>query len=83
MGGNVSRISSPVLDDIWGRVDTELDMARRQELVRRGQEALADELPALPLSSIIDVFVYNNKKIGGTVPQLSTLPEWFCRTTCD
>jgi peptide/nickel transport system substrate-binding protein len=83
VGGNLSRISSPVLDDIWARADTELDVARRQELVRRGQEALADELPALPLSSIIDVFVYNNKKIGGTVPQTATLPEWFCRTTCE
>ena len=83
VGGNVSRISSPVLDDVWGRADTELDTARRRELVRIGQEALADELPALPLSSIIDVFVFNNRKLGGTVPHLPTLPEWFCRTTCE
>jgi peptide/nickel transport system substrate-binding protein len=85
VGGNVSRISNPVLDDVWGRADTELDTARRRELVRMGQEALADELPVLPLSSILDVYVFNNRKIGGPVavgPGLATLPEWFCRTTC-
>lgn len=85
VGGNITRISSPVLDDLWARVDTELDTARRIDLVRRGQEALAEEMPALPLSSIIDVYIFNSRKLGGVTvgPGLPSLPEWFCRTTCD
>lgn len=85
VGGNVFRITSPVLDQVWGQVDTELDSVKRRELVRRGQEALADELPALPMTSIIDVYVFNNRKIGGPVtvgPAVPALHEWFCRTTC-
>ena len=85
VGGNVTRITSPVLDDVWGRADTELDTARRTDLVRRGQEALAEELPVLPLVTIIDVYVFNSRKLGGPVtvgPGIPVLAEWFCRTTC-
>lgn len=84
-GGNVTRIANPALDDIWARVDTELDPAKRTDLVRRGQELLAEEVPVLPLAAIIDVYVFNIGKIGGPVavgPALVRLPEWFCRTTC-
>ncbi len=85
VGGNVTRVISPMLDDLWAQVDTELDTARRIDLVRRGQEALAEELPALPLASIIDVYVFNSRKLGGVTvgPGLPSLPVWFCRTTCD
>ena len=84
-GGNVSRIVSPVLDDIWRQVDSELERERRRDLVRRGQEALADEVPAFPLSSIRDVAVSNSAKVGGPValtPPYAGLSEWFCKTTC-
>ena len=83
-GGNVSRIASPVLDDIWRQVDRELDRGKRRDLVRRGQEALAEELPAFPLSSIRDVAVYNSTKLGGPValtPPYAGLSDWFCKTT--
>ncbi len=85
VGANITRITSPVLNDLWGRADTELDTAKRRDLVRMAQEALADELPALPISSIIDVYVFNSSKIGGPVtvgPGVPALHEWFCRTTC-
>jgi peptide/nickel transport system substrate-binding protein len=84
-GGNISRISSPVLDDIWGRADTELDQARRRDLVQRGQEAVAEELPALPLASTVDISVSRSTKLGGplaSTPPYVTLSEWFCTSTC-
>ena len=84
-GGNVTRITSPVLDEIWSRADTELDTARRIDLVRRGQAELAEEVPMLPMSSIIDAYVWNSSKIGGPVtvgPGVPKLYEWYCRTTC-
>ncbi|CAA9216057.1 MAG: Oligopeptide ABC transporter, periplasmic oligopeptide-binding protein OppA [uncultured Acidimicrobiales bacterium] len=84
-GGNISRIASPVLDDIWRQVDRELDREKRRNLVRRGQEALADEVPAFPLSTFRDVAVYNTTKLGGPValtPPHAGLSDWFCKTTC-
>lgn len=85
VGFNTTRISSPVLDDLWGRVDAELDEARRRELVQQGYSALAEEMPVLPLNAIYDVFVSNNRKVGGPVatsPPYTRLSEWFCRTAC-
>lgn len=85
VGSNVFRMTSPVLDDVWGRADSELDTAKRLDLVRRGQELLADELPALPIASIIDVYVFNNRKLGGPVaigPDTPSVSEWYCRTAC-
>ncbi len=85
IGGNVTRVTSPVLDDIWARVDTELDTAKRIDLVRRGQAELAEELPMLPMSGIVDAYVWNSTKIGGPVsvpPGAARLYEWYCRTTC-
>lgn len=84
-GGNVSRISSPALDDALERVNTELDPGRRRELVRRAQEALADEVAVLPFAGMLDVFVSRNTKVGGPVsstPAFLRLSEWFCKTVC-
>ena len=85
VGGNLSRITSPALDDLWARADTELDAAKRVDLVRRGQEAVAEEVPALPIVAIIDVYGFNSKKLGGPVtvgPGYADVAAWFCRTTC-
>ena len=84
-GANISRASSPAVDDIWERVNRELDPVKRRELVRRGQEALADEAPVLPLAGMLDVFVSNSTKLGGPVnanPAFLRLSEWFCKTAC-
>lgn len=84
-GGNVSRIVSPVIDDLWRRVDAELDVTKRVDLVRKGQEALAEEVPAFPLTSIRDVAVYNGTKLGGPValmPPFAGLSEWYRKTSC-
>ena len=84
VGGNITRTSTPALDDIWARVDTELDEAKRRDLVRRGQELLAEEVPVLPLATIIEVYVYSSRKIGGSIAlgPYATINEWYCRTTC-
>ena len=84
-GGNVSRISSPALDDALERVNTELDPGKRRELVRRAQEALADEVAVLPFAGMLDVFVSRATKVGGPVsstPAFLRLSEWFCKTVC-
>jgi peptide/nickel transport system substrate-binding protein len=82
-GNNVSRISSKTLDDTWQTVATELDDAKRLDAVRRAQQALADEVPGLPLGAVLDIVVYNSAKVGGVKTSatraFSNLSEWSCR----
>jgi peptide/nickel transport system substrate-binding protein len=84
-GGNVGRVSSPAIDAAWAPVNTELDDARRMQLVRQAQQALADEVPALPIAPVLDVVIYNTAKIGGPVKApppgaFTNLNEWYCKT---
>jgi peptide/nickel transport system substrate-binding protein len=85
-GGDVSHLSSPPVDDAWQAVTTELDQAKRMDVVRRAQQALADALPGLPISPVVDIVVYNSAKIGGLklnpVGAFYNLSEWYCRARC-
>ena len=84
-GMNWTRLASPALDDAWQRVNAELDPAKRRELVRRGQELLADEVPVLPLAGLPDAFAANSSKVGGPVassPAFLRLSDWFCKDAC-
>jgi ABC-type transport system substrate-binding protein len=85
-GGNVARVSSSAIDAAWTPVNTELDDARRLQLVRQAQQTLADEVPTLPIAPVLDVVIYNTVKIGGPVKAspgagaFANLNEWYCRT---
>jgi peptide/nickel transport system substrate-binding protein len=86
VGMNVSRISSPAIDDDWQAVATELDEAKRVDMVRNGQQAIADEVPVLPVSPVLDIVVFNSAKVGGLVKvnplwAFYNLDAWFCRTS--
>lgn len=85
-GGNHSRISSNQLDDLWDAVAKEVDDVKRRGLVNRAQQAMSEEMPALPLSPVIDIVVYNEAKVGGVkaTPNgpFSNLSEWYCRSEC-
>lgn len=85
-GGNISHISSPAIDTAWQAVTSELDQTKRVALVRQGQQALADTLPGLPLSPVLDIVVYKTSKVGGVklnpIGAFYNLSEWYCRTSC-
>lgn len=85
-GGNSSRISNKDLDDLWERVAKELDDAKRRDLVGKAQQMLSDQVPALPLSPVLDIVVYNSAKVGGLktnpVGAFYNLSEWYCRSSC-
>jgi peptide/nickel transport system substrate-binding protein len=66
-GQNVTRISSRALDRAWSGADTELNVERRNELIRDGQRALAEEVPAIPLDPLPDVGVWNGRKLRGPI----------------
>ena len=83
-GNDTSRISSGALDDAWDAVAKELDDAKRLQLVGQGQQILSDEVPALPISPVLDIIVYNSAKVSGVkvTPNgaFYNLSEWYCRT---
>jgi ABC-type transport system substrate-binding protein len=83
-GMNISRLSSRAIDDAWQAVATELDGTKRVDDARRAQQALADEVPALPLSPVLDIIVYNTAKIGGMTKvnplwAFYNMDDWYCR----
>ena len=50
----------------------------------KGQQILSDEVPALPISPVLDIIVYNSAKVIGVkvTPNgaFYNLSEWYCRT---
>ena len=85
-GGNFFRISSPELDAAWSAVAREVDAAKRVQLVRRAQEILAEEVPVLPISPVLDIVIFNSAKVGGPVSAdpggiFSRINEWYCKTS--
>lgn len=66
-GQNVMRIASRALDRAWSGADKELDVGRRNEMIRDGQRALADEVPAIPIDPLPDVGVWNRTKLRGPI----------------
>jgi peptide/nickel transport system substrate-binding protein len=83
-GDATSRLRSPTVDDLWHRVDTELDQTRRMALVTQAQRALADEVPALPLASTPNI-VYWRTTVGGPIAAnnpfgpFMNLNQWYCK----
>jgi peptide/nickel transport system substrate-binding protein len=84
-GNNWTRLESDAIDAPWDAADKELDEEKRAELVRDGTEALAEEVPALPIDPFPDVLVWNRARIGGPIGFNSSysmfwnLNQWFCR----
>lgn len=88
-GQNWTRLASKAIDEPWKAVDTELDEDKRQDLVEKGQKALADELPGLPIDPFPDVLIYNSAKLNGPIGHnfaygpFVNMNEWWCTNgTC-
>ena len=87
LGQNITRIASSRLDDTWMAAGRELDPNKRVRLVDQAQQALADEVPVLPLLGLVDVIAYSSAKVGGPVTLNPTNPfynlnEWYCKAGC-
>lgn len=76
-GNNWTRLESPVLDQTWQAVDAELDEGKRKELVQRGQDAIAEEVPAIPVDPFPDVVIWNTKTIKGPVGHNFVFGPWW------
>jgi peptide/nickel transport system substrate-binding protein len=66
-GQNWTRTNDPKVDAAFAGVDTELDKAKRKELVADGHKALADGVHSLPIDPFPDIIVWNTAVIQGPV----------------
>jgi len=79
-----SRLHSPTVDDLFHKVATELDDARRHTLVAQAQQALADEVPGLPLAAPPTI-IYWRTTVGGPIGAndpfgpFMNLNQWYCK----
>ncbi|HZU72597.1 MAG TPA: ABC transporter substrate-binding protein [Acidimicrobiales bacterium] len=75
-GENWDRVSDPSLDNSFGPADTELNDATRTSEVQKGQQALANLVPFLPLDPLPSVLVWSSK-VQGPVGNNPTMgPFW-------
>lgn len=75
-GTNWYRINDPQLDQFFGQVDTSLDDATRIDAFHKGQDRLAELVPALPVDPFPDIIVYSDK-LGGPVGHNPAFGPWF------
>jgi ABC-type transport system substrate-binding protein len=79
-----SRLRSPTVDDLFHKIATELDDTRRQTLVAQAQQALADEVPGLPLAATPSL-IYWRTTVGGPIGAndpfgpFMNLNRWYCK----
>jgi len=66
-GNNYTRLKSDAIDKPWLALENELDDTKKVDEAKAGQQALADNLPALPLDPFPDILVYNADKFTGPV----------------
>jgi peptide/nickel transport system substrate-binding protein len=83
-GQNWTRLASDKIDEPWLAADSELDESARKDLVDKGQQALADEVPGLPIDPFPDIFVYNSEVLNGPLGHnvvygpFWNMNEWWC-----
>jgi hypothetical protein len=83
VGQNWFRLDDKSLD-VWDEVDQALDDNDRKPLAEKGQEALAEAVPAIPIDPFPDVIIYNTAVIHGDVDHNTTygpfdnMNEWWC-----
>jgi peptide/nickel transport system substrate-binding protein len=73
---NTGRIKDSQLDTTWLAVDKELNFVLRKQLVKTGQDRIADVLPGLPLDNFPDIIVWNKSLIGGPVKHNAAFGPW-------
>jgi len=83
-GQNYTRINDPAVDDAWLKVDSELDVKTRADQVKKGHDALAEAVPAVPIDPFPDIVAYSDKIQvaggGGVKHNLASGPWYFAYT---
>lgn len=80
-GTNWYRISDPKLDELFTKIDTELDDAARAKLSKEGQARLAEVVPAIPIDPFPDIIAYSTDVVGGNVRHNPSFGPWVYANT--
>jgi peptide/nickel transport system substrate-binding protein len=75
-GTNWYRINDADLDKFFQAVDTSLDDATRNDNFHKGQDRLAELVPAIPVDPFPDIIVFSDK-IHGPVTHNPSFGPWF------
>jgi peptide/nickel transport system substrate-binding protein len=76
-GQNYQFYGSPAIDQPWAAAEKELDDAKLQQLIRQGNEALAEEVPLIPLYPRVQIVVYDQAKVTGPIQNNSVLGGFY------
>jgi peptide/nickel transport system substrate-binding protein len=77
-GQNWTRLANvKAIDDPWTAVDSELDNSKRLDEVHAGSQALADNVPGLPVDPFPDIIVVNTAKVGGPITHDFAYGPWW------
>ncbi len=83
-GTNWGRLSDPKIDEPLKAAELELDEDKRKELMVKGQAALAEAVPAIPIDPFPDIIIYNSAKLKGPIGHnfvygpWHNVHEWYC-----
>jgi len=80
-GTNWYRISDPQLDEIFTKVDVEVDDSARAKLSKEGQTRLSEVVPAIPVDPFPDIIAYSSDIIGGAVKHNPSFGPWVFANT--
>jgi peptide/nickel transport system substrate-binding protein len=75
-GTNWYRINDAKLDDIFQKVDIELDDATRGKLSKDGQARVAELVPAIPIDPFPDIIAYSGDAFTGPVKHNPSFGPW-------
>ena len=77
-GQNWTRLGGvAAIDDPWLAVDSELDNSKRIDEVHAGNQAIADNVPGIPLDPFPDIIVMNTAKLGGPIGHNFAYGPWW------
>jgi len=80
-GNNWTRLVDPAIDDAYLTIEKELDTKKVTELVGKGQTAIAEGVPAIPIDPFPDIIAYQEDVVGGTVRHNPSFGPWVYANT--
>ena len=80
-GQNWTRLTDPAIDEPYLALEKELDTKKVTELVGKGQAAIAEGVPAIPVDPFPDIIAYQEDVVGGSIRHNPSFGPWVYANT--
>lgn len=80
-GQNWTRLTDATIDEAYLATEKELDPKKVTELVTKGQAAVAEGVPAIPVDPFPDIIAFQEDVVGGTVRHNPSFGPWVYANT--